>query len=312
LSGEYLLALEGGGTRSQAALLDEGGIVLSVCDAADTNTNFVGDERARQVLSGTVQEVLQNAGVNGDEVLRVALSLVGPKFGTDILKTYCPNATTHYYLERDVVFARAGIFDHPHGIAVVAATGSTAWAVRADDGRQVLLGGWGSLLGDEGSAYALGLEGLRCAVQAYESRSVLPTRLVEAICRHFGLSKATFRPGLISLAYQKPLSRSEIARIAPVVTALAAQKDPQAEQITAKVAADLAELALQAARRLFEKGEVFDCVVAGGLVRAGDCILSALRWGLEREYPKATLRIGDGAPAVALGKIALVDHEEMV
>ena len=303
----YLLCLEGGGTRSQAVLMTFDGRVIQLSESSDVNTNFVPFEQAQQAVLTAVRRVLQAAEVQGEEVFLFVSSLVGPRFGIETFGDLCPYATYRYYVERDVIFARAGIY-RPHGVAVVAATGATAWGLRADDGREVAMGGWGSLLGDEGSAYALGLSGLRAAVRSYEGRDPTPTHLVEAICQHYGLARENFHRGLIRLAYQKPLSRAEIAGLAVVVTRLAAQNDPLAACITAKAAGDLAALALHAARQLFRPEEAFEMVIAGGLVKAGDLILSPLREGLAQEFPKATWKIGSEQPAVALGRLALYDY----
>jgi N-acetylglucosamine kinase-like BadF-type ATPase len=92
-----------------------------------------------------------------------------------------------------------------------------------------------------------------------------------------------------------------------VVTRLAAEGDPAAARITAKVARDLASLALHAARRLFTPQESFDLVAAGGLLNAGEMILGPLRAGLAEEFPRARLLIGTEAPAVALGRLVIHD-----
>ena len=231
-------------------------------------------------------------------------ALVGASFGPETFGALCPAAAYRRFGELQVVFARAGHY-RPHGVALVAGTGATAWAVRADDGREAMLGGWGALLGDEGSAYALGLLGLRAAVRAFEQRAPAPTALVEAICTHFHLSQAHFRDELIALAYSPPLSRAEIANLAVLVTRLAGQHDPLALRLTGKVAGDLASLALAAARRLFSPGEAFDVVLAGGLANAGDLILGPVRQRLADEFPQASFQLGQAAPAVALGRLAL-------
>jgi N-acetylglucosamine kinase-like BadF-type ATPase len=304
--GIFLLALEGGGTRSQAAILDFEGHCLQISDSADVNTNFTSHQAAEQAVLTAVSEALQQAGISGGSITHFASALVGPRFGPELLGSILPHTSYHYYGEGQVVFARAGFY-RPHGVAVVAATGATAWGVRRDDGRRVAFGGWGSLLGDEGSAYAAGLLGLRTAVRAFEGREPAPTQLVEGICQHLGLTRETFHSGLVRLAYQKPLSRAEIASLASVVTCLAAEGDVPASRIVAKVSGDLAALALHAARQLFSGEESFDVAAAGGLLKAGEMILGPLRVGLAREFPQARLVIGEEAPAVALGKLALHD-----
>ncbi len=305
---EYLLALEGGGTRSQSAILDSSGHLLQLGESADVNTNFTTLQAAREAVLAAVSGVLSSAGLPGARITHFVSALVGPHFGPELLGELVPNAAYRYYREMQVVFARAGLY-RPHGIALVAATGATAWGVRRDDNRQVFHGGWGSLLGDEGSAYAAGLLGLRLAARAYEGREPAPSRLVEAACQHFGLELQDFRTQLVHLAYQKPLSRAEIAGFASAVTRLAAENDPLALRVTGKVASDLAALALHSARQLFRSNEAFDLAAAGGLLNAGELVLGPLRQGLAHEFPLARLTIGMEAPAVALARLALYDIE---
>lgn len=168
------------------------------------------------------------------------------------------------------------------------------------------MGGWGALLGDEGSAYATGLLGLRAAARAYEGREQ-PTGLVEALCAHFGLRRETFQHDMIRLAYQKPLSRAEIAGAARLVTGLAQAGDPVAGRIVRKVTGDLSALALHAARRLFTPAETFPLAAAGGLFKAGPIILRPLEEAVKHEFPNAWLALGSDEPAAALGKLAFDD-----
>jgi N-acetylglucosamine kinase-like BadF-type ATPase len=308
---QFLLAIEGGGTRSQSALLDEAGQALAVYDSSDVNTNFVPVEQAQQALLEAIKGVLSASGISCEAVTSVASALVGSRFDSAAFGVLLPKAVFYAYTERDVIFARAGIYQ-PHGIAIVAATGATAFGVRQDDGRQVFMGGWGSLLGDEGSAYALGLLGLRNAARAYEGRLAERTRLVEAVCLHFGLHEESFRPEFVNLAYRKPLSRAEIASFAPVVTSLAQQGDATALRLVEKVAGDLASLAMEACQRLFPSGEAFDLVIAGGLTNAGDLVLAPLKQALEKTFPQARFNIGREQPAVALGRLALWKNKASV
>ncbi|MFN2234304.1 MAG: BadF/BadG/BcrA/BcrD ATPase family protein [Anaerolineales bacterium] len=300
----YLLALEGGGTRSQAVLMDSQGKALEAVQSSDVNTNFTSYEQSQQAVQAAVRDVLLAAQVPGNQVNLCVSALVGPRFGAETYSDLLPKAVYHYYNEIDVVFARAGIYE-PNGVGVVAGTGATAAGIRKKDHQTVIHGGWGALLGDEGSGYAMGLLGLRAAARASEGRTSAPTQLVEAITQHFNLPGSDFRFELVHLAYQKPLSRNEIAQVARVVTKLAAQNDPVAMQITQKVSRDLANLTLHAARQLFETNDPFDVVVSGGLTNAGDLVLAPLKEGLAKEFPHSSFHIGVEDPAAALGRLAL-------
>ena len=306
-----ILALEGGGTRSQAVLVDETGQVCASAVSRDVNTNFTGFAKAQAAVQQAVSQVLATAGVAGERVGWLVSALVGPRFGAETFGHLCPQAVYHYYGEGQVVFARGGFYQ-PHGVAIVAGTGATAWPVRSDDGRQTCFGGWGALLGDEGSAHALGLSALRASTRAFEGRLDAPTRLVEALSAYFGLDMKDFRAGLVRTAYSGPLSRAEIAALAPLVTGLASQGDEIALRLVAKTAADLAGLGLHAAHSLFSPQENFAMAVAGGLTLAGDMILGPLRAGLAAQFPLAQFVVGTVDPAVALARLAQFDflHKE--
>jgi N-acetylglucosamine kinase-like BadF-type ATPase len=230
-------------------------------------------------------------------------ALVGPRFGAETYGDLLPDAVYHYYNEIDVVFARAGIYE-PNGVGVVAGTGATAGGVRKKDNQTIVCGGWGDLLGDEGSGYALGLLGLRAAARAYEGRTPAPTKIIEAVCRHYGLEGANFRFEMYHLAYQQPFSRNEIAQFAPEIVRLAKQDDPVALQITQKVSHDLAALVIHAAQQLFEPEDTFDVVIAGGMTSAGDLLIGSLKTDLAKKFPQSNFHIGSEEPGIALGNLA--------
>lgn len=305
---EYLMALEGGGTRSQAVLVDRGGAVLGTGRGRDVNTNFTTPEAARESVRVAVRDALADSRVDPRQVRVLASALVGPRFGPETFGDLLPNAVYDYFGEGEVVFARAAIY-RPHGVALVAATGATAWARRADDGRRVSCGGWGSLLGDEGSAYALGVRLLRAAGRACEGRNPRPTRIPQALANHFGFDPADFRNGMVERAYHPPLTRSEIAALAPIATRLAAEGDELAASLVARTANDLAGLAVYTAQALFRENEHFDLVVAGGMTRAGDLILDPLRRAFRAAFPQVLLQVGEEDPALALAKLAWAVRE---
>jgi len=301
-----LIALEGGGTRTQAALFDVHGRLLSIAEGGDVNTNFTTPQRAAQNISEVIAEALRHAGETAEHVNWAPYALVAAQ---DVVKAalraVLPKAELLRYTEMHVVFARAGIFP-PHGVALVAGTGSTAFGIRHDDGRRCTIGGWGALLGDEGGGYAIGLAGLRAAVRAFEGRAESPS-LVPDVCRHFGVSEDEFRPGLIFRVYRQSTTRAEIAGFSRAVSRLAADGDAVCRTILEAAAMDLAELVICAAGKLFTRDEEFVVAAAGGVLQAGSSITHPLQRAITAAYPLARQVIGEEAPAVALGQLALSD-----
>src|SRR5262249_36134598 len=109
------------------------------------------------------------------------------------------------------------------GVALVAGTGSISWG-RAPDGRTARAGGWGSLLGDEGSAYALVLAALRTMACAADGR-VRATALTERLLQAMGLPSAQ---ALIAAVHGGSWDRTRLAGLAPLVLETAREGDATA------------------------------------------------------------------------------------
>src|SRR5207244_3703467 len=114
------------------------------------------------------------------------------------------------------------------GIAIVAGTGSSTFGV-APDGRTGTAGGWGYLLGDEGSAYAVGREALRAVGHAADGHG-RPTALTATVSAHLRLAQPR---DLITAIYQSASPRTTIADLAPLVAEAARAGDAVATEILA-------------------------------------------------------------------------------
>ncbi len=150
------------------------------------------------------------------------------------------------------------------GVAVVAGTGSMAFA-RAADRRTARAGGWGPLLGDEGSGYAIALAGLRAAARSADGRAPV-TPLTDRLLAAFGLT----RPQELIGAVYRGNDRAALAALAPLVLDAAEAGDPVAEGIIREAAGELAAAAAAAARSL-DLGAAFPVALAGGLLVAAPC-----------------------------------------
>lgn len=133
------------------------------------------------------------------------------------------------------------------GLAVICGTGSICYG-RAADGRVARAGGWGHLIGDEGSGYALSVVALRLAVRSADGRAAA-TDLLAAILRKLGLASA---PDLLNWVYAPKRSHAEIAALAPLVFDLARGGDPHARFLIEGSGEELARAvrAVQARLRL--------------------------------------------------------------
>jgi N-acetylglucosamine kinase-like BadF-type ATPase len=145
------------------------------------------------------------------------------------------------------------------GIALVAGTGSVAWGCNASD-EVARCGGWGYLLGDEGSGYALGLAALRGLVRAIDGRGPA-TSLFPAVQQSLEVSEPA---DLIAKVYATEMTRQRIASLSPLVFA-EESADPLARSIVEGAASDLAELVATLAARLQLEPGGYCLAMAGGL-----------------------------------------------
>lgn len=164
-----------------------------------------------------------------------------------------------------------------HGIGLVAGTGSSAYALAAD-GREMSVGGWGYLLGDEGSGYDIALRALRAVTAAVDGRGPR-TGLEGLLSQRLGVTDAG---ELRERCYPAP-AVAEIAGLAQTVLDTA-ETDVVAAGIVDSAADELAELVHACAARMFSDGSEAEIpvVLAGGLLRPGTALHRRLLACLER------------------------------
>lgn len=203
-----------------------------------------------------------------------------------------------------LLLAAAGL---SKGIALVAGTGSSAYGLAAD-GREVSVGGWGHLLGDEGSGYDIARQALRAVTRAADGRGPA-TRLSEAISRALAVGGAH---DLRERMYPPP-PVAEVARLAQLVLALAGE-DEVAAAIVAGAASDLAA-AVHACRGALGVGDEQEVpvVCAGGLLGEESLLLAAVRRAVQAAgvlYDVVPLRAEPAVGALALARDQSIDTEQ--
>ena len=158
-------------------------------------------------------------------------------------------------LEPDSRIALEGAFGGGHGAIVIAGTGSNVLG-KDRAGRLHSAGGWGRILGDEGSGYDIGLRALKAVVAEIDGRTG-PTAIGRVLGERFGLST---RERLIAAVHREQFP---VASLAPAILGLAEAGDPAATDILHSAAAQLADQARVVLQRL---GAEPRAAFIGGLV----------------------------------------------
>ena len=168
-----LLGVDGGGTATEAWLALPGGHVLGRGTSGPSNAKAVGADAARRAIDAAITAAFHAAGMSRAQVDVVCFGLAGFDRPDDraLLAGWSDEAGWGNRLvmvnDGDLVVA-AGT-PAGWGVGVIAGTGSIAVG-RASDGRTARAGGWGHLIGDEGSAYGVVLDALRLVARRWDGR----------------------------------------------------------------------------------------------------------------------------------------------
>jgi N-acetylglucosamine kinase-like BadF-type ATPase len=300
------VGVDGGGTRTVALAgrgapivpSGEGDVIRGRGEAGASNPQAVGFENAAAEIVAAVSAAMASARAVGEGAAfeRVTLGIAGTSRPTDRLRLQALIAdrlgvdVSSVDLISDVglILPAAG---YATGIALVSGTGSSAYGV-APDGRTAIAGGWGYLIGDDGSAFDVGREALRAVLRA-DGGLGPATELTTALARTLGVSQPR---DLIRVVYQAQSPRTTVATLAPLVVETARADDAIARQILTRAGHELGKLAKAVARRL-GLGAESTVVATGGMLTAGALILDPLREELAR-VGLSDLRVLEREPAI--------------
>ena len=261
---ERIVGLDVGGSKTHAVLADATG-VLAETVVGSANVASVGAREATRQLSAALDRLgATDVGVVCAGAAGADSAEQREQLGA-LIAGLLPAARVEVVHDARLLLAAAGL---DTGIALISGTGSVAWG-STPDGRSARAGGWGYLLGDEGSGYGVARAAVRHALGRLD-RGEAPDRLTEALVAGCGL---TAPQHLQERFYANP-ERRYWARQAGVVFTCAAAGDPAAQAVVDEAATALATLVRTVARVLGSTGPL---VCAGGLITHQPSLLARLR-----------------------------------
>lgn len=272
----YYLGIDGGGTKTEFALASADGKIVRRTVKGTSNPNDVGIGAMQEVLRMGITEVV------GELPLSVVSVFAGIAGGTtsDVAKNIRAFLEGFGFLRvsngsdaENAVAAGLGCAD---GVAVIMGTGSVAFARK--DGVLHRVGGYGYLLGDAGSGFAIGRDGILAALQD-EDGSGMPTMLRAAVW-----DKVSGESVLAELGEFYRGGKALIATYAPLVFDCARAGDTVAAEILDRNMREVAKTVVGAGKHVSE--EIVPVVLCGGLTAEKEAILPRIEYFLARE-PRA-------------------------
>lgn len=302
---DAVLGIDGGGTRTRAALLGPNREILGEGEGGPSNIDDVGEAAARDNIAAAVDAARDRAGLARGPFAAAFLGMAGVTSDHDravirrIALTLSLAPETRIGVDHDCRIALAGGLSGRPGIVLITGTGSSCYG-RTTDGAHWLAGGRGHLVSDEGSGYWYGLQAIRAAVRHFDGRgprTVLHDQVVDALA-------ITDIDGLMHRLYVIGVSRAEIASLAPLVIAAAEAGDAAARALFQIGARDLAECVAAVAHRLgFDQGE-FGLALTGGLSQA-EVARAPLVAALAERLPGCRPTLAEQPPVIGAALLAL-------
>jgi N-acetylglucosamine kinase-like BadF-type ATPase len=303
-----ILAVDGGGTKVDAALLRRDGTVLGAARVRSQGYDETGDERFLDQIDVAVKAACADAGLDGaaQPVAGIGVyCLAGADLPADdrrIAKGLVRRGWSARDVLRNDTFAvlRAGT-DRDWGVGLVCGTGVNCSGV-APGGRNFRFPAVGGISGDWGGGWELGEQALWWAIRAEDGRGPA-TSLRSAVPRAFGFR----RPRQVMEAlYFRRLDPDRIPELAPVLFAEAGGGDAIARSIVDRQADEIVSMAGVAIRRLRMTRRDPDVVLGGGVFRTTDePFFERIRAGLAEVCPGARMRVLTAPPVLGAAMLGL-------
>lgn len=234
---KYYLGVDGGGSKTTAVVFNEKGEFISKACGESINYYSVGLDNARRAMADIINSLSQKEF----ECAVIGMSALAERATEDETKRFCDGIinSKKVIMDSDLFVALEAMEYEDECAVIISGTGSMG-ICRDADGTIRHAGGFGYILGDEGSGYSIGINAIKTAVRAAENCAPA-TMLTESCIKFFSVDDIY---GLIDLFYEKTVSRKKIASFAAEVMKCAENKDETAKSIIKAEAKLLSETAL--------------------------------------------------------------------
>lgn len=282
------LAVDAGGTKAEFLLADDvselgrvrvGSIKVLTTPVAEAEKNF----------AAALEELERLSGVSARELTRTCIGTSGysvPSVQEWLRAQHQRRAGGELLLCGDEEIALDAAFEGGRGVLALAGTGSNVVG-RTADGRRVRAGGWGPVLGDEGSGHWIGLEAVRGLFRAIDEGR--ETTLEEPILKVWGLVS---REQLIQVG--NSVGPLKFAELTHAVVECATQGDAVAAEVLQSAGEEMAGFVAVVIGHMQElepqQAALPEVAIAGSILHSIPAVHSAMTGTLRRSWPEIVVR----------------------
>lgn len=301
---KFVIGIDGGGSETVLIIADTEGRICSRHIGPACNYQILGTEELRVRLGDFLNESIEDAGIARSAVGHICLGLAGvgrDEDQTKVVKLFeSMGWDGRVSAESDALIALEGAFSGGTGIILISGSGAICVG-RNKNGEVIRAGGWGYLLGDEGSGFDLGMKALKAALQAFDGRGA-ETLLLGEITSRFGLGTID---RIVPKVYSGEIDNKKIAAIAPLVFDVAAIGDEVAKEIVTTAAEQLAQLVAAVVRRLHLESQKIRVALSGGVFRRREMLIDRIERSLRSVCPDIEFIAPRFEPAIGAVILAL-------
>ncbi|WP_322170910.1 BadF/BadG/BcrA/BcrD ATPase family protein [Acutalibacter caecimuris] len=276
----YVIGIDGGATKTRCAAFDHEMRLLAEMFGKSSNLTSLSQEEVQRNLKDLLDLFFLKSGLPPQGCVCICLGSAGAGRASarEVLEGILQRILPHSFVlvTDDAISALTGGTGGGPGILLISGTGSICLG-RDSRGQVCRAGGWGHVMGDEGSGYDIACRMLRAIVCAHDGREA-PTLLTEMVFDHWGVRDVD---QLTDLVYRSGKGKSEIASIAFLCDLGYDREDKAARRIVEECAQELAAMAQAVARRLALPGEGMPCLGAGSVLEKSACLQERLQARLD-------------------------------
>lgn len=292
---EILIGVDGGGSRTRVLVGDDEGHELATAEGGRSRVSPGNADASAKVIAALVRQALGEAMLPGaaePRVLYCGVAGVGREIEQRSLSSAleAENLAEHVVVDSDGAIAVFDAFADGPGILVIAGTGSVAHG-RGPSGKTGRCGGWGPVLGDEGSGAWIGKRALAIVTAAADGRE-RETALTGAI-----LTATQTTDPVDLIPWAAAASVNDIAALAPAVMSAAAAGDARANSLITLAAEELIVHVRALTSQLFgDDRTTVPVAVSGGALKKGTLLRKRVEQRLRSAVPGARLRQEEVVP----------------